>query len=180
MDEIFDKERDSFRVDDILFLKTRKLSKDELPYTRSRVLTGFSLEASDAGPVGEALQPELWKMLVTINKKLDQIMERLSLESEKFMAIENRQVNMSESGMRFSVDERMNEGDIIEIKMILPEYPPVGILIYGRVVRVIHSRENRYDIAVHFLESDIDGKVKDEIVKYLLKRQREILAGKRK
>ncbi len=107
-------------------------------------------------------------------------MERLHLESEKFAAVEHRRVNLSESGMLFTIDERVEAGDIIEIKMILPEYPPVGILTYGKVVRVNNRGDNTYDIAVHFLDTDSDSKVKDGIVKYLLRRQREILAGKRK
>jgi hypothetical protein len=180
MDAMSGKERDSFRVSDILSVKANKVSEDELPFMRSRVLTGFSIEASETGPADETLQPQVWKILVAINKKLDLIMERLHLESEKFMAIEDRQVNLSESGMRFTMDERVEKGDMIEIKMILPEYPPVGILTFGEVVRVNSRGDKTYDIAVHFLDMDIDSKVKDAIVKYLLRRQREILASKRK
>lgn len=174
------KERDSFRVNDILSVKARKVSEGEAASMRSRVLTGFSLEAADTGPADETLQPQVWKILVAINKKLDLIMERLHLESEKFVAVENRRVNLSESGMLFTIDEHVEAGDIIEIKMILPEYPPVGILTFGKVVRVNNKGDSTYDIAVHFLDTDIDSKVKDQIVKYLLRRQREILAGKRK
>jgi len=180
MDDMSGKERDSFRVNDVLSVKARKVSEDETTVMRSRVFTGFSIEASDTGSADETLQPEVWKILVAINKKLDLIMERLHLESERFMAIENRQVNLSESGMHFAIDERVATGDIIEIKMILPAYPPVGILTFGKVVRVNSRGDNTYDIAVHFLETDTDSKVKDEIVKYLLRRQRELLASKRK
>ena len=177
---MFEKERDSFRVSDILSVKASKVSEDELPFMRPRVFTGFSIEESDTGSADATLQPQVWKMLIAINKKLDLIMERLHLDSEKFVAIENRQVNLSESGMHFAIDERVATGDIIEIKMILPAYPPVGILTFGKVVRVNSRGDNTYDIAVHFLETDTDSKVKDEIVKYLLRRQREILAAKRK
>jgi|WetSurMetagenome_2_1015567.scaffolds.fasta_scaffold249848_2 hypothetical protein len=180
MDEMSGKERDSFRVHDVMSVKARKVSGDETPYMRSRVFTGFSIEASDTGSSDETLQPQTWKILVAINKKLDLIMERLHLESEKFLAAENRQVNLSESGMRFAIDERVEADDIIEIKMILPAYPPVGILTFGKVVRVAARGDNTYDIAVHFLDTDIDSKVKEEIVKYLIRRQREMLAYKRK
>jgi hypothetical protein len=180
VNEMFEKERDSFRVNDILSVKARKVSEAEMPGTRSQVFTGFSIEAYDTGSADETLQPQVWKILVAINKKLDLIMERLHLDSEKFMAMENRQVNLSESGMRFTIDERIEAGDVIEIKMILPGYTPVGILTFGKVVRVHNRGDNKYDIAVHFLDMDIDSRVKDEIVKYLLRRQREILAAKRK
>ncbi len=174
------KERDSFRVDDVLCVKARKISRDELPYARARVLTGFSMEASDAGPADETMQPQVWRMLADINKKLDLILERLQFDGEKFSASENRRVNLSESGMLFTIDERVEADDIIEIKMILPEYPPVGILTFGKVVRVNNKGDNAYDIAVHFLDTDVDSKVKDEIVRYLLKRQRGSFVGKRK
>jgi len=175
-----EKDRGLFRLDDVLPVRAKKVSEDELPYKRSRVFSGFGIKASDALPSDEALHPGLWQMLVTISDKLDLIMGKLHLDSEQFNHDENRTVNLSESGMRLEMDEKLDDGSIVEIRMVLPVYPPVGILTYGSVVRVEAAANGKYDVAVHFLDMDIDGKVRNEIVKYLLMRQREINSGKKK
>ncbi|HMK49219.1 MAG TPA: PilZ domain-containing protein [Thermodesulfovibrionales bacterium] len=172
-------DRGMFRLNDVLPVKARKVSEDELPYKRSRVFTGFGIKTSDALPPDESLHPGLWQMLVAISNKLDLIMGRLHLDGEQFSHEENRSVNLSESGMRFEMDEKLESGDIVEIRMVLPVYPAVGILTYGSVVRVEASANGKYDVAVQFLDMDIDAKVRNEIVKYLLIRQREIRSGKK-
>jgi c-di-GMP-binding flagellar brake protein YcgR len=79
--------------------------------------------------------------------------------------------------VRFAIDEKVEIGDVIEIKMLLPSYPPIGILTYGNVVRVNDAGNGQYEIALHFL--DMEDEVRNEIIKYAVKRQRDIIRKQR-
>jgi len=61
--------------------------------------------------------------------------------------------------------------------MLLPSYPPVGVLVIGRVVR-IDDLAAGFDISLHFI--DLTDEVREVIIQYTLKRQREILRRQRR
>lgn len=164
--------RGYFRVDDVFPVISRKVTEDS-PYRKSKVFPGYSMEISYMDVSDGTINPQLWKMLVDINTKLGLILEHLQLESEGLIKAEDMPVNISASGIRFKMKEKIDIGDVIEIKMLLPTYPPVGILTYGNIVQVKDLGNGEYEVALHF--SDMDDEVKDEIIQYALKRQREIL-----
>ena len=89
-------------------------------------------------------------------------------------------VNISATGMRFNFRDEMKPGDIVEMKMVLPTYPPVAILTYGEVVRtnkVPKDDGTIYETAVRFTE--MTEEVREEIIQYTLKRQRDVIKGKK-
>jgi c-di-GMP-binding flagellar brake protein YcgR len=73
--------------------------------------------------------------------------------------------------------DKAEVGDKLEIKMLLPTYPPIGILAFGRVVRSEKADNNEYELALHF--DDMDEDIRDEIIQYTLKRQRELIRSQR-
>jgi len=164
--------RGYFRVDDVFPVISRKVTEAS-PYRKSKVFPGYSMEISYMDVSDGTINPQLWKMLVDINTKLGLILEHLQLESEGLIKAEDMPVNISASGIRFKMKEKVDIGDVIEIKMLLPTYPPVGILTYGNIVQVNDLGNGEYEVALYF--SDMDDEVKDEIIQYALKRQREIL-----
>jgi c-di-GMP-binding flagellar brake protein YcgR len=105
------------------------------------------------------------------------ILERLSLQGEGFLQAEEKKVNLSATGLSVTTGEKAEVGDNIEIKMLLPEYPPLGILAHGKVVRVEDKGNGEYELGLHFIDMDED--IRDEIIQYTLKRQREIIRTQR-
>jgi len=87
-----------------------------------------------------------------------------------------RDVNISASGLRFIAKESFKVGDIIEMSLILPMAPLLYLHLVGDVLRVksVTSYGNpRYAVAARFLQIDTD--TKEDIIKYLFRRQREFL-----
>jgi hypothetical protein len=169
--KIWPEKRGHFRVDDVFCVSARKVGRDAVS-KECRLLPGYGTGLPDAEFSNETISPGLWKMLVDLNSKIELILQMLNV-SCRDQCLETREVNLSESGMRFEIDEKLETGDIVEIKMLLPVCPPVGILIYGRVVRVNVSTDGKFEAALYFL--DMEDDVRKEISKYTIKRQRTII-----
>lgn len=129
---------------------------DEVPYTKE-------------SPYNQAL----WE----INRKLDLLIHMsLAEDFRTLMGTIPREVNISGSGIRFITSESFKEGDLLEVSMILPMVPLLFIRFVGEVVRMksVTSYETaRYAVAVRFL--NVDQETKDDIIRYLFRRQRELL-----
>lgn len=171
---MFSERRQYFRVDDVFPVASKKVDS-ESAFRGSKMLLEhqYDAELPDADLQDETINPALWKMLVNINRKLGMIMEHLHLESEGLAKIEPSKVNISASGMRFVVNERLEKDDVVEVKMLLPTHPPTGILAYSNVVRVDAIDDDKYDIALIF--SHMNDDVREEIIRYTINRQREII-----
>lgn len=168
--------REYFRVDDFIQIIANKV-EDTGACMRSRIFSGWTLDVSDKLTPDDTISPVLWRMLLDIHSKLNLILERLDPDSQSLMKVESRSVNISAAGISLVMDEKVEKGDLVEVKMILPNIPPVGIATFGRVVRATDDRCGRYKVALSF--SDVEDYIKDEIIQYTLKRQREILKMQR-
>jgi hypothetical protein len=164
--------RDYFRVCDVLPLVVRKVSGDR-SLKKSRLVAGYGSGPSEPAVPDETISPQVWRMLVDISAKLDALMEKQYLESAGLTHAENIPVSISASGIKFILHEPAGVGDIIEVKMSLPLYPPVGVITFGEVVRATPIDQHSSEVAVKFINMDDD--VRDEIIQYTLKRQREII-----
>jgi c-di-GMP-binding flagellar brake protein YcgR len=169
--------REFFRIDDVIAVIIRKVQGD-IRIKKSKVISEFGLDMSNLRTYtvdvpDETISPVLWKMLVDISAKLGLILDRLTLESEGLMKAEETEVNISAAGVRLKVKEEYLQGDYLEVKMMLPSSPPMGIVVYGQASSVIQLPGGLYDLSIHFM--DVEEDVKDEIIQYTLKRQREAL-----
>lgn len=176
---LWEKSRQYFRVDDAFPVDIRRV-EDIPPIKRSRVFLGYPAEREQAEVEApdETISPRLWKLLTDINTKLSLILEKLQFEEEGFVKAEVRHVNVSASGIKFRLEEKVEVGDTVEIKMLLPTCPPTGIITYGNVVRAKDLGNGQYEVALHF--TDIEDEVRDEIIQYTMKRQRELIRRQRK
>ena len=129
---------------------------DEVPYTRE-------------SPYNQAL----WE----INRKLDLLIHMYLAEDFKdLMGTSPGDVNISASGIRFITDNAFEIGDLVEVKMILPMVPLLFIRFVGNVIRMkaVTSYETpRHAATVEFVQ--VDPETKDDIIRYLFRRQRELL-----
>jgi hypothetical protein len=164
--------RSYFRVDDVFPVEAKRIQAGA-PHVKSKIFRGYDAETPEIALPDEAINPNLWQMLVDINAKLTVILDSLRFESEGFKKSEEKTVNLSASGIRFTIDEKVMAGDKLEIKMLLPTGPPIGILTHGNVVRVNEIGNDQYEVSLHF--SDMDEEVREEIIRYAINRQREII-----
>jgi hypothetical protein len=169
--------RSYFRVEDVVPLLARKVEESErLRVARSFPYYDLALPGPEASP-GPDVNPAVWQMLANIQTMLGMILERLDLETEGFHRAEKKQVNMSATGMRFRTRDRFEVGDILEVKMLLPARPSLGVIVYGDVIRADDMGDGEFEVALHF--SEMSDELRNEIVQYSLMRQREIIRKSR-
>lgn len=164
--------RSYFRVKDHLPVAYKKVSKDRIGsariFTASWPTPPMLLDEPDP-----SVSPQVWRLLCSINAKMDLILERLDISEKRFKDSDMREVDISAAGLGFSISERLTPGDLIELSILLPLSPMVGVTVYGEVVRVEHIREGEWHTAVKFLDPEED--VLEAIVRYTLRRQQDII-----
>lgn len=164
-----------FRVDDSFPVVARKVEKDA--QARKSVMSiAFGKEFIDRSCPDPSIHPKLWEMLIAINDKLNLVLDQLNLEAEVVEA-EPQKVNISASGIRFIMREKVELGDMLEVKMMLPSTPPVTVIAYGNTVSIEDMGNKNYAIALQFV--DMDAEVRDRLIQYTLNRQREIIRKQR-
>jgi hypothetical protein len=168
--------RGFFRVDDAFPVLHRKIAQGA---TGSGSRTFPIADASAAGghEPDDSVSPRLWALLQDINAKLSLVLERLDLEHEGMTNAENVPVNISASGIRMTLPYRVEIDEVLELKMLLPSSPPVGVIVHGTVVRVEKLETNEFSASLNF--EDISDDVRDSIIQYTLKRQRDIIRRQR-
>ncbi|WP_420266277.1 PilZ domain-containing protein [Candidatus Magnetominusculus dajiuhuensis] len=174
-------QRDFFRVDDSLSIVVKKVD-GAAAHKKSKIISEFGKEMSNLRSYAvdipdETVSPVLWKMLLDIDMKLGLVLDKLSLEKEGLVNAEEKAVNISASGVRLKCSNHFKKGDSVEIKMLLPSSPPVGLIVYGHVVMTACLKTGECEVSINFVNVEED--VKDEIIRYTLNRQREILRKQR-
>ncbi|MBF0559167.1 MAG: PilZ domain-containing protein [Nitrospirae bacterium] len=175
-EEQFSKMREFSRVDAYLPMQVmRVVPAEERETIRSRTSgQATSMETRDLPDLQDKLLNDWIRLL---NAKLDTVVNMLVLQREGFSTIPVTRVNVSGGGLGFLTRERYALGNILEIKVVLPMMPPVALFVYGEVVK-LDLLKNVYSIATKFVAMDED--VRDEVVKYVFRRQREILREQRR
>jgi hypothetical protein len=174
-------QRDFFRVDDSLSIVLKKI-EGTTTHKKSKIISEFGKEMSNLRSYAvdipdETVSPVLWKMLLDIDMKLGLALDRLSLDKEGLADAEEREVNISASGVRLKCGTQFKQGDLVEVKMLLPSSPPVGLIVYGNVVMAACLETGECEVSINFVNVEED--VRDEIIRYTLNRQREILRKQR-
>ena len=89
-------------------------------------------------------------------------------------------LNISASGLQFVSREKFDIGDLLEIRIVLHVDPHKVMYLLSSVVRVepLSFRMNTYSVAVKFF--DLTDEIKTELLKYDFRKQREVLAKRKK
>gem|GEM_PF-404721 len=119
---------------------------------------------------GEPIHPKMVALLTDMNRKLDRILAALQREQDG-QPQGPMSVNISGSGFRFTVRERIEAKALLAVRTVLPLSPPATIVFIGEVTRVRDKGGGQFEIAVRFLA--IDENDRDQIVHYTFKRMRE-------
>lgn len=180
-----DEQRSYFRVNDVINVVAIPVDVDRdkaEEFLRSASSSrAFSLleikqaseETAENLPSDDHGMQKLSNMITELKTKVDFIINHLIMEREGLLSAEKKLVNISASGIRFIVNHPVKVGDIMEIKLLLPTYPPVAVFAYGQVKRAVSAGGNKYDIALEYL--NMGDTVRNEIIQYTLSHQRETI-----
>lgn len=171
--EIINK-REYSRVEAYLPLEYKLIDPKQRNSIRSRVSGETSLAEFKILPDHDDQLINEW--LKTINSKLDLIIRMMTIDHDGFKCLPLVKVNISGGGLSFNAREQFSVGDILEIKIILTFQNPISLFLYGEVVDA--NKNMDYDTSVQFIA--IDDFIRDEIIRFVFEREREILREKRK
>ena len=115
--------------------------------------------------------------LKMLNTKLDTIIRLMTLQREGYFGLPFKTVNISGGGMSFSLTESIPLGEILEIKIMLTWNQPVAMSIYGEVTKS-EKIQGSYFTAVRYVR--MDSFIRDEIIRFVFEREREIIREKRR
>jgi hypothetical protein len=175
--------RRHFRVDDVISVVANPLhiDKEKSEEFARAVATSRAFSLIDSQNIdlpdeetatnGNPEDRKLYGMMAEIKAKLDFIINEFMLEKEGLKSPEKKFVNISASGIRFTVDHAVKTGEIMDIKLLLPTYPPVAVLAYGEVKRAVELEDGKYDVALEYL--NMSESVQNEIIQYAFTQQRE-------
>ena len=167
--------REYSRIDAHIPFEATVVPVEERKNLRSRISGQTVLSDFQTLPdLEDKLLNDWFRML---NAKLDTLLNLMTFQREGISSLPFTHVNISAGGISFISKQWYNRGDVLEMKMMLPMIPPVALYVYGEVVKV-EKRVNVYNIGVKFIE--MDEEIADEIVKFVFRKQREILRDKRK
>jgi hypothetical protein len=120
--------------------------------------------------------PALTEWLKMLNAKLDTVLSLMTKEQDKSPRICQKKVNISGGGLSFDTHEEYKIRDLLEIKMLLPVTLSSTLYIYGEVVDV-RKRDDYFQTAVKFIT--IDDDIREQIVQFVFKTQRDIIRHKK-
>jgi hypothetical protein len=183
--------RKYFRVDDIVILSYRTVSRAEVRSAQKHYsnlpvqklafkanLDRLSRELQPLYNIIKSSNSNIALYLATLDKKINLLSERLIADddAENDKATEPQHVNIGAGGLSFISDKPFVAGAMLEIQMkLLPEY--MVIFSYAIVIscdRLEESAEQQdYKIAVEFEYMDDD--VRDLITRHVLGKERAYL-----
>lgn len=183
--------REFFRINDRLTLKFRKISKEEFKFLENIVRFSPGSSVADLDEVSylkkidideEKAKDPVFTYLKIIDRKLDLVLDILREKTEENLHYKTEvlDVNLSASGIKFGSEFPMNEGDFVELIIVLPVYPYMRISALCKVIRcesVSENNQKKYEISLHYVvinESD-----RDKLIKYILMKEREFLRLKK-
>lgn len=177
--------RSYFRIDDIISVVANPvhIDKEKAAEFRKNVVSSKAFSLMETPGTSELNSEDnipdkqgndgLYAMMAEIKTKLDFIINHLMLDKEGLVQTDKKFVNISASGVRFTVDYPVRVNEIMELKLLLPTYPPVAVFAYGEVKRVKDLGENKHEVSLEYL--NMDESVRNEIIQYTLSHQRETI-----
>jgi hypothetical protein len=166
--------REYARVSGYLSVKVQTVPEEQRQNLRSRTVVESVLTEHPQMPQVE--DEAVWACLQILNSKLDSIIRILAFPSDSHRELGFSKVNISAGGLSTLSNEAYAPNDPVEIKLMLPTAPFMLFYIYGKVVKCDGANQ-KYELCVEFTE--IDDDIREQIVKYVFERQREILRKKR-
>lgn len=185
-----DNRRNFIRVEDTFPIEYKLLEGENLEEAKERCMKGRGYRELKWGTAfdvlqqrpGEVKESELFeailRALFELDKKLEMVLSFLDPDKKDQAGRERpRDVVLSASGMKVALEERLKVGDLLELKITLPVFPPLITVMLAQVLRVqpkpAQAGVNLYEIALVFVA--INDQDREEIIRYTFQKQREQL-----
>ncbi|AKH19099.1 hypothetical protein AAY24_00650 [Sedimenticola thiotaurini] len=177
--------RQFFRIDDSLSLSYRQIPADQLAGSVESLETGvdsdFTVVSSLAAVSQEMAgtlnkidrrQPEVASYLKSLDKKIEILGRVLMAHTTELLGQPAQSVNLSGTGISFQVEEAIQPGTILELKLLLtPSY--AGILCFAEVIGCDptgdQSDPQRYNLRATF--AHIRERDRDVLIQHVIQRQ---------
>jgi len=170
-----EEKREYFRVEDLLPTSIKKL--EESPGDmRGKTIPGLPSALGCPGTIEEipdSMNPALWRILTEINQKLSILLDNMYLANKGLADVKVKRISLSETGLRVTVNERLDPGDWVEARILLTANTSYWVVVYGQVIRSRLVEMDGWEVAIEF--SETGDEVRNAISSYLICRQRETI-----
>ena len=165
--------REGVRVDDRVLLEYWLVT--DVGHTADTFRRFAQIPLSVSPETGEALQvdPLVVQWMSKIEWTLDAILRTLEHQSPRPSAARLMDVNVSGDGVRFLPERPLAEGDLIDLRMVLP--PFIVVEARGEVMQIRPEPEcldPSHTVIVRF--TDIAEEDREKIIRYVVQRQAEL------
>lgn len=162
------------RVRVSLPLEVTAVKEADVPTLRSRMVGSAHTFGSSVLP--ELADRNLREWLLLLNSKLDVILSTLELDRIDLGSLTKRTHDISGGGLSFFSSAPYRSGDILELRMLFESSHPQAGVFYGEVTNST-PYEGSFLISLKFI--CLDETLREEIIRYIFEREREILRAKR-
>lgn len=173
-DNSLNSRRSYSRVQVSLPLEVSPVGKADLSTLRSRMVGSPHLLGATVLP--ELADRNLREWLSLLNTKLDLILRSQEKDCVDLGGMTKRTHSLSGGGLSFFSSESYRPGDILELRLLFESSPPQMGFFYGEVTNSPPG-EDGFLISVKFI--CLDETLREEIIRYIFEREREILRAKR-
>jgi hypothetical protein len=179
MDQLIEEKnlrREYSRVEAYIPFEYRIVAREEKDHIQARIAGDTS--SSEFRPVPDRGNYDhiLDEWMKILNSKLDTVIRLITLQREGYFGLPFKTVNISGGGMSFLLPQAIPSDEILEIKVMLTFHQPIALCVYGEVVKS-EQRGDGYFIAVSYVH--MDDFIRDEIIRFVFEREREIIREKR-
>jgi hypothetical protein len=171
------KRREYSRVDAYIPFDYRIVTDDEKGHIQARILGNTATPEFKPNTNIADYDHIFGEWLKILNAKLDAIIRLMTLQREGYFGLRSKTVNISGGGMSFTLMEAVPLGEILELKVMLTWNQPVAMSLYGEVTKS-EKRLDSYYTAVRYVH--MESSVRDEIIRFVFEREREIIREKRR
>jgi hypothetical protein len=149
--------------------------QDKRLYRRVDVLIPFGFRTVGRGALAAVQsepEPEISHddpirgALERIERKLDRLLARIE-SADQAPPVKPTPINLSGAGVRFPSDDPIEQGEYVDVVMVLPGETPIRVRAFGEVVRqrlVARPSGAVYEIAAAFLH--LAPKDREAIIRY--------------
>lgn len=178
-----------FRIDDEIILVYRSISPQDMPdpeQFQSRFVDCFSLTSTLEYLTQESQAqlrliqrdyPDVAKYFEALERKINVLAQAFMVSHNSLTDQPTHKVNLSASGIAFDTAQFLAEGQILELKMVVPP-GLVGIVTFGKVIYCRKQEDGLYRTGVDFFS--LRDQDREFLIRHVIKRQLTQLRAQRR
>ncbi|MEW8027147.1 MAG: PilZ domain-containing protein [Candidatus Thiodiazotropha sp.] len=187
-----DERREFFRIDDSIQVSYRVITLNELPESiddklqgtdRFTVMTRLqTISQHLSAPLHriEQRDPDIADYLKALDEKVNLLGQSFLAQENELLNRPSHSVNLSAGGIAMDLTEKLQVGNLVEIKLLLlPSY--TGVVAYGEVVGIEEAidGDEAYPYHTRITFTLIRNSDQDALIRHITRRQGEMLRQRR-